>query len=193
MNATRVQTYGPAVAPPAELFARRHWYACFTRARHEKRVRTALAQRGFEAYLPLYPRKRQWKDRKKVVDWPLFPSYVFLRMTLRELHRVLATPGVSTVVRTGEYPTPIPEAELENVRRFVHALTVSGSEPDPWPFLREGQWVRVVRGPFEGVYGIIRERRGRKRMLVGLEKIGQGFEVDIAAGDLKPVPAPPGR
>jgi transcription antitermination factor NusG len=173
--------------PPAQLYTEPHWYACYTRARHEKQVEMQLRQRGLESYLPLVQQIRQWSDRKKAVQFPLFPSYVFGRFTLSEVHAVLTTPGVSTIVRANGYPTPIPERDLENVKTFVSALAESGLDPDPRPFLAEGQWVRVLEGPFEGVEGVVVEQRGRKRVLVGLAAIGQGLEIDIDTRLLKPI------
>jgi transcription termination/antitermination protein NusG len=173
--------------PPPALYSEPHWYACYTRARHEKQVEAQLRQRGFDSYLPLLEQVRQWSDRSKRVQFPLFPSYVFGRFTLRELHAVLTTPGVTTIVRAAGYPTPIPDADLENVRKFVAALSESGIEPEPRPFLTEGQWVRVLHGPFEGVEGVVVEARGRKRVLVGLAAIGQGLEIDIDNRSLKPI------
>lgn len=173
--------------PPAQLYAEPHWYACYTRARHEKQVETQLRQHGFESYLPVIQQVRQWSDRKKVVQFPLFPSYVFGRFTLREVHAVLTTPGVSTIVRAGGYPTPIPDGDLENVKRFARAIAETGLEVEAQPFLTEGQWVRVQDGPFEGVEGVVVERRGRKRVLVGLAAIGQGLEIDFDTRLLKPI------
>jgi transcriptional antiterminator NusG len=173
--------------PPAELYSEPHWYACYTRARHEKQVEAQLRQRGMESYLPLVQQVRQWSDRKKTVQFPMFPSYVFGRFTLTDLHAVLTTPGVSTIVRANGYPTPIPPGDLDNVKHFVAALADSGLEPDPRPFLSEGQWVRVMEGPFEGVEGVVVEARGRKRVLVGLAAIGQGLEIDIDTRLLKAI------
>ena len=169
------------------LYAEPHWYACYTRARHEKQVEAVLRQRGFDSYLPLVSRMRQWKDRRKLVEFPLFPSYVFGRFTLRELHGVLTAPGVSTVVRANGHPTPIPERDIVNVKRFVEALAESGLEADQRPFFAEGQWVKVLDGPFEGVEGVVIEQRGRKRVLVGVEAIGQGLEIDIDSRLLRPL------
>jgi transcription antitermination factor NusG len=172
---------------PVDLYEETRWYACYTRARAEKQVVKTLNQRGFESYLPLIPRQRQWKDRKKVVPFPLFPSYVFGRFTLRDVHSILTTPGVSTIVRTRGQPTPIPEEELENVRRFAEAIAATGIEPEARPLIQEGQRVRVTEGAFEGVEGIVIESRGRKRVLVGITAIGQGLEIDIDTRLLKPL------
>ncbi|HEX7120561.1 MAG TPA: UpxY family transcription antiterminator [Longimicrobiales bacterium] len=177
---------------PAELYTERRWYACYTRARHEKRVERVLRERGIESYLPLIPRVQQWKDRKKRVEFPLFPSYVFGRFTLQDVHAVLTTPGVSTIVRINGYPTPLADRELENIRRFAAAIAAGGIEPEPAAYVREGDWVRVTDGPLVGVVGIVVERRGRRRVLVGLRAIGQGLEVDIDARHLEPIAPPPG-
>jgi transcription antitermination factor NusG len=166
------------------------WYACYTRARHEKQVNDLLGRRGLETYLPLIPELRQWKDRKKMVEWPVFPSYVFCRFTLTDVHAILTTPGVSTIVRSNGYPTPIADRELENVRLFTEALKDSGTVPELRPLIAEGQWVRVQEGPFIGVEGIVPEQRGRKRVLVGLKATGHGLEIDVDTRVLRLIPAP---
>ncbi len=163
------------------------WYACYTRARHEKRVERQLEERGFESWLPVVERDRQWSDRTKRVEFPVFPSYVFCRFPASRIHEILTVPGVSTVVRIDGRPAAIRDEEMENIRRFVDALGSSQLEPEPVPFIREGQPVRVVDGPFEGVTGIAVERRGRRRVLVGLDAIRQGFEVDVPAASLEPI------
>jgi transcription antitermination factor NusG len=168
------------------------WYACYTRARHEKRVDGLLLERGFDSYLPLVPRLRQWKDRKKTVDWPLFPSYVFGRFALVDLHRVLSLPGVASIVRVNGRPVAIPEAELDNVRLFARALCGGDVdvEVEQRPYLEEGQWVEVLDGPFGGVRGVVVQRRGRRRVLIGIHAIGQALEVNLEKATLLRIDAP---
>ncbi|MEX0892692.1 MAG: UpxY family transcription antiterminator [Gemmatimonadota bacterium] len=163
------------------------WYACYTRSRHEKRVETMLCRGGFESFLPLVPRETQWKDRKKVVAWPLFPSYVFGRFRETEIHRVLGIPGLATVVRSNGRPVAIHPDEIENVRCFANALVNAKVELVVRPFLAEGQWVRVKEGPFQGVKGVVVEQRNRRRVLIGLKAIGQGLEVDFDVALLEPL------
>ncbi|MGH7129435.1 MAG: transcription termination/antitermination protein NusG, partial [Planctomycetaceae bacterium] len=173
-------------AAGAALWAEPRWYACYTRSRHEKQVDRLLQQRGIESYLPVVPRVRQWKDRKKLVTWPLFPSYVFGWFALNDLHQVLSTPGVATVVRANGQPVPIAAEDVENVRRFAAVLAEQDVELDVRPFLVEGQWVEVMEGPFVGIRGVVIERRNRRRVLVGLEAIGQGLEIDVDTRSLRP-------
>lgn len=163
------------------------WYACYTRSRHEKQVDRLLQERGFETFLPLVPRVSQWKDRRKVVEWPLFPSYVFGRFEAEDMQRVLATPGVAGLVKTNGRPARIDDAELENVRRFAHALAGGEVEVEQRPFLTEGEWVEVMDGPFQGIRGIVVQRRNRRRVLIGLKAIGQALEIDIDTRALRPV------
>jgi transcription antitermination factor NusG len=163
------------------------WFACYTRARHEKRVEALLRERGFDSYLPTFPRVRQWKDRKKLIDWPLFPGYVFGQFPVGELYRVVSIPGVATIVRTNGRPVPVRFEDLENVRRFAQALADVDVAPELVPFVGVGQWVRVREGPFEGVCGVVLEQRNRRRVRVGVEAIGQGLEVDIDTRLLEPV------
>lgn len=166
------------------------WYACYTRPRSEKRVSELLPQRGIECYLPTVPMLRQWKDRKKRVDWPLFPSYVFGRFALRDTHAVLTTPGIATLVRLNGAPIAIPDEEMENVRQFAMALAAADTKPELRPYVNEGQWVQVVEGPFRGVRGVVVQRKSRRRVMIGISAIRQGFEVDIDTKLLKLIPEP---
>jgi transcription antitermination factor NusG len=154
------------------------WFACYTRARAEKRVERMLLERSIDAYLPTMTLKRVWADRQKVVAFPLFPSYVFGRFELRDLHRVLTIPGVATVVRIGGQPAPVPDADIENIRRLVAGLTKTDQRPELRPF-QEGERVVVSDGPFRGIEGVVTQLRGRAHVLVGLRTIGYSLSVQI--------------
>lgn len=114
---------------PECLYVEPRWYACYTRARSEKQVARLLSERRIESYLPLLPRLSQWTDRRKLVEFPMFPNYVFVRFTLRDMHAVLMTPGVSTIVRVNGYPAPFP---MRNWPACV-ALWNSLHAPAEWP------------------------------------------------------------
>jgi len=154
------------------------WFACFTRARAEKRVERMLLERSIGAYLPTMTLKRVWADRRKAVAFPLFPSYVFARFELRELHRVLTIPGVATIVRIGGQPAPVPDADIENIRLLVAGLTKTDQRPELRPF-QEGERVVVSGGPFRGIEGVVIQLRSRTHVLVGLRTIGHGLSVQI--------------
>lgn len=174
----------------AAATAEPRWYACYTRARHEKMVDRLLVERGFETFLPLLPRVSQWKDRKKIVEWPIFPSYVFGRFAPTDMPRVLGTPGVVALVRSNGRPAPVADDELDNVRRLVQVLSTGAVEPEKRPYIAEGEWVVVMGGPFRGLRGVVVEQRNRRRVLIGIKAIGQGLEIDIDTSALRPVAGP---
>lgn len=161
------------------------WFACYTRGRHEKRAAAVLEERGFEVFLPLIVRTSQWKDRRKEISVPLFPSYVFCRAPQDRLHQILAVPGVANIVRAGVRPVIVADEDIENVRRLTGLLQEGGEVPQPAPYLGEGQKVEIVSGPFAGIRAVVVQQHKRQRVMVGLEAIGQAMELDVDVASLR--------
>ena len=159
----------------------RQWYACYTRGRHEKQVERLLGEREFEVFLPLVPRIRQWHDREKVVEFPLFPSYVFARFDGRDLALAAAVPGLVNIVRFNGRPVAIPEEEIENIRLLSTSLPPAPEDPDLGPWVEEGEVVEIISGPLTAVRGVVAERRGNRRLIVvvGVAAIDQGLRVEV--------------
>jgi transcription antitermination factor NusG len=160
-----------------------HWYALRTRSRHEKHVREQLETRGIEPFLPLVERWRQWKDRRKRVAFPLFPGYCFARFPLSQRVAVLATQGVVQILGNRDGPVPVPDAEIEAVRRLVESTLPY----DPHPYLTEGMQVEVIRGPLAGLRGLLLRKGARARLVIGVRLIQQGASVELDALDVVPV------
>lgn len=180
----------PSRRAPDALYDAPHWYACYTRPRHEKKVEELLLRQGIESFLPVAPRVSQWKDRKKLVHFPLFSGYVFGCFTLSRLPQVLGTHGVAAVVGASGRPEPIPAAEIEGVRRVSMGAVQAGVGVERAELLHRGSWVRIDSGPLQGVEGMVIERLGRRRVLVGIRAIGEGLEVDVPLAALVPIPTP---
>ena len=158
------------------------WYAIWTRSRHEQAVREQLEQRHIEAFLPTIPRWSRWKDRKKKIDWPLFPGYCFARFDPNESLPVLKCTGVVNIVSFDGKPAAIPDFELDSIRVLV------GSELqfDPCPLIHEGMMVEVVHGPLKGVKGrLMRKDAQRARLVLSVDLIGQAVSVEVDASDVK--------
>lgn len=173
-----------SVAPRAALSAdvRTHWYAIRTRARHEKRVHEALVERGVESFLPLWERWSRWKDRKKRVQFPLFPGYGFVRLDLAVRLIVLRIPGVVGFVTMAEKPAPVPAEEIDAIRTLVSGPL----HYDPHPFFTEGMEVEVIRGPLAGVRGRLVRKDRNASLVFSIALIRQAVAVVIDAADVAP-------
>jgi len=139
-----------AVACPREVTLD-PWYALRVRPRYERQVAQSIESKGFEVFLPLYLARRRWSDRMKDLELPLFDGYIFCRADLKVRLPILTTPGVIQFVGLGKTPVPVEESEIEALQRVVQ----SGAVTRPWPFLREGDKVRVDDGPLRSLEGIL--------------------------------------
>jgi transcription antitermination factor NusG len=160
------------------------WYAIYTRHQHEKAIAKSLEGNDVEVFLPLYDVLRQWKDRKKRLSLPLFPSYVFLRCEFEQQLKVLCTPGVHSFVTFGGKPAPISEGEIDAIRRAVQ----SKFPVEPHPFLRVGDRVRVKSGPLVGVEGILVRKKGADQLILSAELLAKSIAVQIDAFSVEPLP-----
>jgi transcriptional antiterminator NusG len=159
------------------------WFAIWTRSRHEQVVREQLERKHVEAFLPTMPRWSRWKDRKKKIDWPLFPGYCFARFDVDDALPVLKCTGVVNIVSFEGKPASIPEIELDSIRLLV------GSELqyDPCPLIHEGMMVEVMHGPLRGVVGrLMRKDAQHARLVLSVDLIGQAVSVEVDAADVRP-------
>lgn len=159
------------------------WYAVRTKSRHEKQVRDRLAVAGIEQLLPTVIRLSQWKDRKKEIEVPLFSGYCFARFAWEDRLSVRKTYGVANIVSNGHGPEPVPDEEIDAVR----ALMKSALPYDAHPYLREGMSVEVIRGPLEGVRGMLLRRDKPFRLVIAVHLIRQAAAVEIDASDVIPI------
>src|SRR5262249_38050278 len=143
------------------------WYATYTWARHEKVVAKQLVERSIEHFLPLYETVHRWKNGRHRVQLPLFPSYVFVRITLAARLRVLQIPGVVNLVGFGGVPCAIPESEIVGMRTALKA----GVLAEPHPYLNVGTRVEIVSGPLQGITGILQRMHGLCRVVLSIDLI----------------------
>ena len=157
------------------------WYAIWTRSRHEQVVREQLERKGLEAFLPTITRWSRWKDRKKQVEWPLFPGYCFVRFNPAERRPVLQCTGVVSIVSFDGDIVAIPEHEIEGIR----TLLASELQFDPCPMIREGTMVQVTHGPLQGIVGRLVRKGAHARLILSVDLIGQAVSVEVDASDVK--------
>lgn len=160
------------------------WYAIYTKPRAEKRVHAELISNGIDSYLPLQRALKQWSDRKKWVEEPLFRSYLFVNISHSQYFHVLNTAGVVRYVTFEGKAVPIPPRQIEAIKYFL-----SGQE-----FLHEesnisqlvpGSKVEIIRGPLKGLSGILVDFHGQKKVRVEIEALGQFLNLSIALQDLR--------
>ena len=171
-----------AGVPAQELL----WYAIRVRSNFEQVVSAALRGKGYEEFLPAYRRRQRWSDRIKEIDAPLFPGYTFCRFDPNHRLPVLTTPGVVSIVGTSQYPLPVAEAELDAVRAILASHQLVG----PWPFLREGEWVTVERGPLAGLEGVLVKFKTQYRLVVSISLLQRSISAEVDRDCVRPIVRP---
>ncbi|MBX5439212.1 MAG: UpxY family transcription antiterminator [Thermoflavifilum sp.] len=161
---------------------RPHWYAVYTRPRWEKKIAAQMQQRGIAHYCPLQKARHQWSDRIKIVEEPLFRSYVFVHICLAEQQTaVRMVPGVINFVYWNGKPAVIRDEEIDTIKRFLkeyHCVTAYPLQP--------GQKVRIVDGVLMDQEGVVQKIHGKKVYVV-LETIGYALVAEFDQGSLQPV------
>ena len=160
------------------------WYVVHVRSRHEFVVHDELERKNIRAFLPSFKRTSQWKDRKKEIDHPLFPGYVFVQVPDRpgSFLEVLKTRGVVVFVTLAPgMPTPVATEEIDSLRLMVGTC----GELDVYPHLKEGMRVRVKSGPLENAEGILWKKENEYRFAINVELLGRSVAVRIAPDDIE--------
>ena len=161
------------------------WYAVVSRSRHEKLAATALTNTGITAFLPVVSEMHSWSDRRKLVDVPLFPGYVFVQIpnSPEAQLRVLKTSGVVQFVGNRYGAVSITDKEISDVRTVLdQKLSCS-----PHPFLQLGQRVRIRGGALDGVEGVLVGRDSDSKLVITIELIQRSLAVSVYNFDVEPI------
>ncbi|MFQ5674674.1 MAG: UpxY family transcription antiterminator [bacterium] len=164
----------------------RSWYALYTRPKFEKKVVSILTEKQIESFLPTRSVIRFWSDRKKMIQEPLFPSYVFVFADQAERYRSLQSVGVIRMVHFNGKPARIPSAQIENIRRALN----NGYQLEPHDhYLHSGDEVEIVAGPLSGMRGYFLENRGNKKLVISVHAIQQSLVIELDPGQIKKSPS----
>ncbi len=161
--------------------AETHWYAAHTNSRHEKKVSGQLHGRGVEHFLPLYEAVHRWNNRSCRVQIPLFPGYLFVRIRTQDKLLVLTTPGVVRLVGPSGHPSPLLDAEIDQIRAYLDMRLPA----EPYPYLNSGEHVRIVAGPLAGHEGILIRRNGDLRVVISLDQIMRSIVLNVPITDVE--------
>mgnify|MGYP001395584410 FL=1 len=157
------------------------WIAVYTKSRHEQIAINELSKKDIESFCPMFKERRQWSDRKKWVHFPLFRSYVFARIHLKENIFVLQTIGVNKIVKFQNKISIIPDQVINDIKNIVDG----GYKIQQVDYFIKGDEVSVVSGPLKGINGIIQELKGDSRLIMKVEAIRQAFSIEISSEQLK--------
>jgi transcriptional antiterminator NusG len=160
------------------------WFALYVKSRHEFITDSELRKKGLETFLPSVKKLRHWKDRKKLIDFPLFPGYLFINIypNPEEFINVLKTRGVVTLVSLGSgHPMPVSPEEISSLKLLIE----SGKELDIYPHLQEGAYVRIRKGALKGAEGVLKKKEDQYMFLVNINLLGRGVGVKIYADDIE--------
>ncbi len=162
----------------------KNWYALYTRPRHEKKAFDLLIEKGATAYLPLLLTVREYKTRKKKVELPLFPSYMFCEFEYKDRFTILETHGIIKIVNFNGVPATVPEWQIEAMRTVLlkpESLKLEN-------YFKQGDLVQVMSGPFKGLQGTVVNKKGESRLVITIDGIMQSLSVNIDIDNLKTVP-----
>jgi transcription antitermination factor NusG len=161
---------------------KKSWYALYVRSRAEKQVASLLFNNGIEVYLPLMKTLKQWSDRKKWVEEPLFKSYIFVRISPPEYYDVLNTAGIVRYITFEGKAVAIPPQQIEAIKQFINS---DEELPDILPNLSPGTPVNIIDGPMKGIDGELFEILGKKKVRIEIDGLGQSIYLELPASHIR--------
>ena len=162
------------------------WYVLHTKSRFENVVHDGLLKKNIEVYLPKIKVQSKRRDRRLMIRVPLFPGYVFVKTDLHPYQHldIVKTVGAVRLIGTKDGPVPVPEDTIESLKIMVSVdqPILTGNR------LKKGDRVMVLNGPLAGVTGTFVRYRGKGRVVVNIEALGQYAGVEVDENDVERVP-----
>lgn len=144
-----------------------NWYVIYTKPRNEKKVAEALKKAGIIVYCPMKKEVKQWSDRKKKVETPLLPSYVFVQLEDKDRNIVFSVNGVVRYLFWLGKPVIVNQKEIETLKEFTQNKYTNITTRT----LQPGDKMKIENGVFIGQDALIKEIMPNKLILV-LESLG---------------------
>lgn len=159
-----------------------NWYAIYVKSRTEKKVALELTYNGIENYLPQVKRLKQWSDRKKWVEEPLFRSYIFVHIDQNQYHDVLQTIGVVKYIMFEGQAVTIPVEQIEAIKYYLEESDPENVNDTDW---EQGRKVEVISGSMTGLLGHLVEVHGKHKVKVEIEAVGSSLLIYIPKNKLR--------
>lgn len=155
------------------------WYAVYVKSRYEKKATWLLERDGVEVYLPLITRVKQWSDRRKRVEEPLFKSYIFVHTDLRNYYDILNTVGVVRFICFEGTPVDVPDNQIVAIKEYVGQVEHEGEVAIPQD-LHKGQLVMIKYGSMKGLQGHLTEILGKHYVIIDIEIVGSSLPITVS-------------
>lgn len=160
------------------------WFAIYVKSRNEKKVSKTLNDIGIESFLPLITRIKQWSDRRKKVDEPLFNSYLFVNIPLSDYYKVLNVNGVVKFICFEKKPVEVPENQIEAIKKYICDTDLHEIDYENIDF-KSGELVRIKSGQMKDLIGRFVEIKGKHRIMIEIEVVGQYLPINIARANVE--------
>jgi len=154
------------------------WFAIYTKSKSEKKVYEQLIKNGFESYLPLKRELKEWSDRNKIIETPLFTSYVFVKVTTKDYYKIPPLiVGFLRFAQIGKNKIAIREKEIETIKLVLQlkAIEIESNNEK----LESSEKIEIVKGLLKGKQGFLVEIRGKKRVAIRIETLEINLLVEI--------------
>ena len=162
------------------------WYIAYTYPNYEKKVERLLIQNKINCFLPLQKVERQWSDRIKKIDVPLFPGYIFINSTSHEKYDALNITGVLKFISFGGQPATLSDKDMETIKQ----ISLSNISITKEHSFDKGDYVKILEGPFVGLTGYLFERKGKSRFGFRLDAIDESISIEICASMIEKINPP---
>jgi len=158
------------------------WYVIYTKPRHEKKVVDQLTEMNIETFLPKITTLRKWHDRKKYLEMPLFPSYVFVYLRAeQDYFKSLLNESALYYVRMGKKIASVSNSSIDEIRMIVNIYR--DIEVSTENFL-PGKKLSIKEGPFTGYSCEVVEYHGKKKIIVRVDLLQRSVLVNLSVESL---------
>ena len=162
------------------------WYAIYVKSRNEKKVFKTLNDIGIESFLPLITRMKQWSDRRKKVEEPLFRSYIFVNIPLSDYYKVLNVNGVVKFICFEKKPVEVPANQIIAIQKYISDTDLHDVDYENIDF-KEGELVRIKSGQMKDLVGRFVKINGKHRVVIDIEAVGQSLPINVARSNVEAV------
>ena len=151
------------------------WLVVYTKPKHEKKVSLEAEKVGFKTYLPLIRKKQEWSDRSKWVDFPFFPSYLFIKCKINESLNILKVPGIVKIIKFGNEIAVVKDSTISSMKIMLNGSYIPKHES----YYLSGDQVKINDGPLKGFKGQVIRSSGSNRLLLKIDAIKHSISIHV--------------